>query len=250
MSREPGQKQPSPEGQKEQRSEGWESQAEEAEATLAPNPELEAAMLEAAEAIPDADPPEAPAPPDEEEKPEDPELVLSNPLELPPQEELMRLQVGLTEANDRLLRLQAEFENFRKRAAREHQEAMLFGPQILVKDLLSVVDNLDRAIDHARQSEGGDLQGLLQGVELVQRELLGVLGKHHVTPVDAMGEYFNPAFHEAMAQIPDGGVEPNTIIDVLQKGYQLRDRLLRPAKVVVTRAADEPGEGGQGEATE
>ena len=121
---------------------------------------------------------------------------------------------------------------------------MQFGPQNLVKDLLSVVDNLGRAIDHARKSAGGDLQGLLQGVELVQRELLSVLEKHHVTEVDALGKPFNPAYHEAMAQVPDDSVPANTVIEVLQKGYQLRDRLLRPAQVVVTREPDGAGEGG------
>ena len=228
--------------------EGWESLAEEAEATLAPNPELEAALQEAAEAIPDGSPPAAPGSTADAEKPA--ELVLSNPIERTPQDEALRLQVELTEANDRTLRLQADFENYRKRAAREHQEAMQFGPQNLVKDLLSVVDNLDRAIDHARQSEGGDLQGLLQGVALVQRELLSVLEQHHVTRVDAMGEPFNPAFHEAMAQVSDDAAEPNTVVDVLQKGYQMRDRLLRPAKVVVTKEAEGSGDGEQGEATE
>ncbi len=171
-------------------------------ATLAPNPELEAALLEAAEAVPDR----SEEGHEEPEKPEAEELVLSNPIERSPQEEAMRLQVELTEAHDRLLRMQADFENFRRRAAREHQEAIQFGPQNLVKDLLSVVDNLDRAVDHARESEGGDLQGLLQGVELVQRGLLGVLEKHHVESIDALGEPFNPAFHEAMAQVSDDAV--------------------------------------------
>ena len=225
-------------------SEGWESLVEDLDGpTLAPNPELEAAMQEAAEAIPDGAPRKQPEP-----KPE--ELVLSNPIERAPADEALRLQVELTEANDRLLRLQADFDNFRKRAAREHQEAIQFGPQNLVKDLLSVVDNMDRAIDHAQQSAGGDLQGLLQGVELVQRELLAVLAKHHVTEIAAQGESFNPAYHEAMAQVPDETAQPNTIADVLQKGYQMRDRLLRPAKVVVTRAPDGTGDGGQGEATD
>jgi len=234
--------------------EGWEALADEAEASLTPNPELEAALLEAAEAIPDGPTgePEATveALPEAPEKPEDEELVLSNPIERSPQREAMRLQVQLTESNDRLLRLTADFDNFRKRAGREHQEALQFGPQNLIKDLLSAVDNLDRAVDHARQSAGGDLQGLLQGVELVQRELLGVLGKHHVKVIDAMGEAFNPAYHEAMAQRPDDDVAPNTVVEVLEKGYQLRDRLLRPAKVVVTKAADGSGGGGEGEAAD
>ena len=136
------------------------------------------------------------------------------------------------------MRLQADFDNFRKRAAREKVEALQYGHQNLVKDVLATVDNLDRAVDHARKSEAGDLQSLLQGVELVQRELLTVLGKHGIKEVDAHGKNFDPALHEAMAQTPDGSVAPNTIVDVFQKGYRLRDRLLRPARVIVARAPD------------
>jgi molecular chaperone GrpE len=211
---------------------------------LATDPELEAAMREALESIPDGARREEPKPED------DPEVVLSNPIEGDPIKEVHRLQSELAETHDRLLRLQADFENFRRRAGREHREALLFGPQNVVKDLLSVVDNLDRAIDHARKSEGGDLQGLLQGVELVKRELLGVLEKHHVTEIDAQGQPFDPAYHEAMAQVHDDAVEPNTVLEVLQKGYQLRDRLLRPAQVVVAKRPEGAGGSGQGEAPE
>jgi molecular chaperone GrpE len=201
------------------------------------DPELEAAMREAIDAIPDGAK-------RREEKAEE-ELVLANPIEEPPGKEALRFQTQLAESHDRLLRLQADFDNFRRRAAREHQEAMQLGPQNLVQDLHSVVDNLDRAIDHARKSEAGQLQGLLQGVELVQRELLSVLEKHHVTEIEARGKPFNPAFHEAMAQVPNDSVPANTVIEVLQKGYQLRDRLLRPAQVVVTKAPEGAGGGGQ-----
>lgn len=214
---------------------------------LATDPELEAALREAAAAIPDEAADERGAPVVEAE------LVADDPAEparagdAEPTADLARVQNQLSETHDRMLRLQADFENFRRRASREREEALHYGAQNLVKDLLSVVDNLERAIEHARQSSGGDLQGLLQGVELVQRELLGVLEKHHVVPVDAHGELFNPALHEAMAQAPDPTVAPNTVIDVLQKGYQLRDRLIRPARVVVARAPDESGGGGEGE---
>ena len=170
----------------------------------------------------------------------------------PPQVELLLTRVS--ESSDRLLRLQADFENFRKRASREREETLRFGAQNLIKDLLSAVDNLDRAIDHARQSDGGDLEGLLQGVELVRRELLTAFEKHHVTGIDAQGVAFDPALHEAIAQAPDGSVEPNTVIDVLQKGYLLRDRLIRPARVVVSKAPGEDegtgnSERGPGEST-
>jgi molecular chaperone GrpE len=82
------------------------------------------------------------------------------------------------------------------------------------------------------------LEGLLQGVELVRRELLTALAKHGVTPIDALGKPFDPALHEALSQVEDGSVAPNTVVEELQKGYQLRDRLLRPSRVVVARTPD------------
>lgn len=196
--------------------EGWESLAEDAsEGRLTPNPELEAALREAEAAVdqhasPGAD---AGAPAGSEE-----------------------LALELKATQDRLVRLQADFENFRRRAQREKTEAHQYGHQNLVKDLLSAVDNLERAIEHARKS--AELEGLLQGVELVRRELLTALGKHGVTPIDAVGKPFDPSLHEAMAQVPDGSVAPNTVIEELQKGYQLRDRLVRPTRVVVARPPD------------
>lgn len=203
---------------------------EECEGTLAPNPELEEAMREAAAAVPDT---------------EDSEKESSGPGVS--DEEAQRLGEELAEAEARNLRLLADYENFRKRALRERQEAARYGSQNLVKDLLSVVDNLDRAIDHAQQSEGGDLQSLLHGVELVQREVTVVLAKHHVIEIEAQGKPFNPALHEAMAQIDSENAEPNTIIDVLEKGYQLHDRLVRPSRVVVAREREEKAESEAGD---
>jgi molecular chaperone GrpE len=142
---------------------------------------------------------------------------------------------------DRLLRLQADFENFRKRTLKDRQEALRYGHENVVKDLLPTVDNLERAIEHARSSDGGDLEGLLQGVELVLRELRGVLGRHGVEEIAAEGQAFDPAVHEAMAQQPSESVRPNTVIDVFQKGYRLRDRMLRAARVVVAAAPTEAG---------
>jgi molecular chaperone GrpE len=204
--------------------EGWESlaQDEDSEGALAPNPELEEALREAAAAV------------DERER-----------TAAEPSAEPVDLSNQLAETQDRLLRLQADFENFRRRALKEREEALQYGSHNLVKDLLSTVDNLDRAIDHVSRSEGGDFEGLLQGVDLVRRELLSALAKHGVTEIEAEGQPFDPALHEAMAQRPDEKVAENTVIEVLQKGYQLRDRLLRPAMVVVA-AAPQAGDDGEG----
>jgi molecular chaperone GrpE len=193
--------------------EGWESLSEEAEAgSLAPNPELEEAMREAMEAV------EA-------------------------REEERRQPAGEGEAaelHDRLLRLRADFDNFRKRTLKEKEEAFRYGHQNIVKDLLPTVDNLERAIEHARGSQTGDLEGLLQGVELVLRELLGVLEQYGLAAIEAEGQTFDPAVHEAMTQQLHESAPVNTVMQVFQKGYRLRDRLLRPARVVVSGG---PGEG-------
>ena len=146
------------------------------------------------------------------------------------------------ELTDRFLRLQAEFENFRRRNLKERQEAHNYGSQNVFKDLLPAVDNLDRAMEHSAEaaegSRGEDLQALLQGLELVRREFLGVLGKHGVTKIEAAGQPFDPAVHEAMTQVVDDDVPQGSVIQVLEEGYQLKDRMLRPARVVVSKRSE------------
>ena len=136
---------------------------------------------------------------------------------------------------DRFLRQVAEFDNFKKRASREKEETIRFANESLVKDLLSVVDNLERAVSHAQA--GGNGQPLVEGVEMVLKALLDVLAKHGVTPVEAKGHPFDPAKHEAMAQVPTNEQQPNTVLEEHQKGYMLKDRLLRPALVSVATSA-------------
>lgn len=206
------------------------------------DPELEAALREAMDAVEE---PEVTA---RSRASRETGLLDAEPVsEVEAEAVASRLREELADTEDRLLRLQAEFENFRKRALRERQEAVQYGSQNLFKDLVSVVDNLERAIAHARESGGGDLASFLQGVELVQRELLAIFEKNHVTEIEALGKPFDPSLHEAMAQVESGAVPPNTVIDVLQKGFQLRDRLVRPARVIVAKAAD--GSGGSGGGT-
>jgi molecular chaperone GrpE len=151
---------------------------------------------------------------------------------------IAELERELAEAKDRTLRIAADLENFRKRALKDREDAHHYGHQNPVKDLLPSVDNLERAVDHARKGGEESASGLLEGVELVLRELHSVLSKHGVTPIEALGQPFDPSLHEAMAQVPDASVPPNTVVEVFERGYQLRDRLLRPARVVVSRAPD------------
>jgi molecular chaperone GrpE len=216
--------------------EGWEGFASEpSEGTLEPSNELEEAMREAAEAV-DAR--------HAKRRPEAESRVSSPPAGEVEADEVTSLRQELAEARDRLLRLAADFDNFRKRALKDREEAHHFGHQNLVKDLLPSVDNLERAVDLARQGGEGAGGGLLEGVELVLRELHAVLAKHGVTPIEALGQPFDPALHEAMAQVIDATKPPNTVVQVYQRGYQLRARLLRPARVVVSKAPEDGAGGG------
>ena len=140
---------------------------------------------------------------------------------------------------DRYLRQVAELENFRKRANRDKDEAIRFANEALVKDLLPVVDNLERAVAHSK--DGGNGKPLLDGVEMVLRGFFDILAKHGVVPISAVGKPFDPEKHEAMVQIESGAHEPNTVIEEYHKGYLLRDRLLRPAAVSVAKAPKSQG---------
>ena len=190
--------------------------------SVEPSEELAEALREASEAVEgEAGSGEEPAPDSSDE------------------DELAAARSALGDAEDRFLRLQAEFENFRRRSLKERQESLQYGHQNLVKDLLAAVDNLERALAHSEEDASADLESVVQGVELVRRELMGALGKHGVKVIEPLKEAFDPAFHEAMGQLPDASVEPNSVIEVLQKGYMINDRMLRPARVLLARA---PGE--------
>ena len=134
---------------------------------------------------------------------------------------------------DRLLRQAAELENYKKRAAREKTEAIRYANESLVKDLLPVLDNLERALDYAQG--GGNGKPLLEGIEMVLKSFVEILGKHGVNPISAVGEPFDPNKHEAIAQVVTQEHKPNTVVEEHHKGYYLLDRLLRPAQVSVAK---------------
>jgi len=136
---------------------------------------------------------------------------------------------------DRLLRHAAELENYKKRSVRERDDAARYANEMLLKDLLPVVDNLERAVAHA--SGGGNGKPLVEGVEMVLRSLLDTLAKHGVSQMIAVGQSFDPAKHEAIAQVESEDHEPNSVVEELHKGYLLRERLLRPALVSVAKGA-------------
>jgi len=158
------------------------------------------------------------------------------------QETLEALRAERDELKERFLRLAAETENYKKRSEREKAEFLKRSNQALVKELLPVLDNLERALAAAGESQ--DQKGLLEGLELTRQELWKVLERHGLERVEALGQTFDPEYHEAMMQQEDPEVEENTVLQELQKGYLFQGRLLRPAMVVVSKKptpADDEG---------
>ncbi len=159
------------------------------------------------------------------------------PAQASPESELQDLRGKLAQKEeeargnyDRFLRERAELDNFKKRMQREKAEAVRFACEPLIRELLPVVDNLERAVEHGN----GNGESVLEGVQLVLRALLGILERHGVKRIDAVGEPFDPTRHEAMAQVESAEVEPNRVIEQHHTGYLLHDRLLRPALVTVS----------------
>ncbi len=145
--------------------------------------------------------------------------------------------------NDKYLRLAAEFDNFRRRTLKERQDLLNYATENLIKELLATVDNLERALGYVQgEEEGSDREELSEGVELTYRSLLQALEKSGVKPVEAEGQKFDPKLHEALRQVPSDEHEPGVILEVYQKGYLLKDRLLRPALVAVSGPAEKESE--------
>ncbi len=148
------------------------------------------------------------------------------------QEQLAKVNEEKNSWHEQLLRQRAEFENFRKRVEREKQELRLQSRADVIRSTLEVLDNLERALSIG-QSDSGNLEAFLEGVQLIQKQLFGSLTNFGLTPVKAVGEMFDPSIHEAVATQVSEELEPNTIVDELQRGYLLGDRLIRPARVRV-----------------
>ena len=142
----------------------------------------------------------------------------------------------LDEKTDRYLRAVAELDNQKKRAQREREEYIRFANESLLRELLPVLDNFDRALGAARA--GAEAQGVLEGVELIQRELLKVLEKFGVTPYSALGQPFDPERHEAVQRVIKPDAPDLTVVEETQRGYLLNGRVLRPALVVVAVPPD------------
>ncbi|MFD1215658.1 nucleotide exchange factor GrpE [Microbulbifer celer] len=149
--------------------------------------------------------------------------------------EIASLHEQLAQHKDMVLRAQAEVQNARRRAQQDVEKAHKFGVEKLLKDLLPVVDNLERALSTI-DTEHEAHKAVVEGIELTHKSFIDTLVKYSVEVINPAGEPFDPELHQAMTQVPNGDVEPNTVLDVFQKGYRLNGRLIRPAMVVVSKA--------------
>jgi molecular chaperone GrpE len=146
--------------------------------------------------------------------------------------ELEEAKAQAQENYEKFIRLYAEFDNYRKRVAREKAELVRYGNEELLKELLPVLDNLERALEHA-QKEEGKTEPILQGLQLILEQFRSVLRRFGVEEIKTLGERFDPELHEAVGEMELEGIEPQQIVQEVQKGYLLNDRVLRPAKVIV-----------------
>ena len=151
--------------------------------------------------------------------------------------QLNKVREEARDIEDRMLRLAAEFENYKKRMQRERETMMKYAEENVLKELLPTLDNLERAIEQGRDSD--DASALLEGVEMTFKGLLGALEKIGLKPLSGVGEEFDPNFHEALAAEPSDEVPANVILQEYQKGYMFKDRLIRAAKVVVSKGNEE-----------
>jgi molecular chaperone GrpE len=147
-----------------------------------------------------------------------------------PAAEVERLRAEIAELKDRWLRERADLENFKRRQSRDKAEALRFANEGLLRDLLPIIDNLHRAVEHARTSR--EVEAIADGVDMTLRTLTDTLERHGVKIVEALGRPFDPAHHEAIGHVASEH-PPNTVVDEHQRGYLLHDRLLRPALVTI-----------------
>ena len=187
----------------------------------APQPETPAEVADAT-----VDPVLDPAPAEADAQPE----LEENPLELA----LAAKEQEKAEVLGQLQRLAADFENYKKRARREAEDSRQFANEKLLRDLLPLVDNLARALEHANAEDP-----IVQGIQMVSNQFGDILGQYGVERVPGVGTAFNPAHHEAMGRVPTNDADPDSVVQEYEAGYTLHGRLLRPSKVVIAMPAPE-----------
>lgn len=155
------------------------------------------------------------------------------PAEPTPEEKIASLE-------DKLLRTMADFENYRRRTANQYEQTIRAANDRLLLDILEVVDNFERALQHAR--EAADAESLRKGTELIYNQLVDLLGRYNLTPIEAVGQSFDPNLHDAMMQTPSEKHAPGTVAFEITKGYRMGDRVLRHSRVAVSTGPPDTGE--------
>lgn len=169
--------------------------------------------------------------------------------EVSPQERIAELEAEVAELKDRLIRAMAETENVRRRAQREVEDAGKYAITKFARDVLTIADNLERAsqsVPEEAVKEDGLLKQISEGVEMTLREFANVMERHQIRKIDPAGERFDHNFHQAMMEVEDPSKPTGTVVQVLQPGYVVADRLLRPAMVAVSKGGPKPGGEGNG----
>ena len=161
-----------------------------------------------------------------------------------PDQRIAELEARTKETYDKYVRSVAELDNVRKRTRKDVDDARFDAQTRVLREMLPVIDNLERALAHA--TAAGDKSGVLEGVRLVLRQFAQALERQNVHPVEAKGKAFDPNEHEAVSQVESADAAPGTVVDVLQTGYRIGERLLRPALVVVAKAPADPKPGESG----
>ena len=158
------------------------------------------------------------------------------------QEQEETLEQKLKNTHEKLLRTMAEMENQRRRYEKEKQEALEFGGFYFARETLSLLDNIERAISSFKNDENlkknKDMSKVFDGIEVVKKDLVAVFKKNHITEISSLNEKFDPNFHQAMLEIDDDSKEPGTVVQEIQKGYMMKNRLLRPSLVGVTKKTE------------
>jgi len=159
----------------------------------------------------------------------------------PAKEETIEDKLKITQ--EKLLRTMADMENQRRRFEKENQEAFEFGGFNLARESLSLLDNIDRAVISFKNDEklknNKDLNKIIDGIEIVKQDLVSIFKKNGITPIKCMNEKFDPNFHQAMLELEDSTKDTGTVVQEIQKGYMMKDRLLRPSLVGVTKKREE-----------
>ncbi|MEC0247893.1 nucleotide exchange factor GrpE [Paenibacillus chitinolyticus] len=149
-----------------------------------------------------------------------------------PNAELDELRKAAEESQQRLLRAQADFDNFRRRTRQEKEEFAKYASLKLIEQMLPVIDNFDRALVSSRETQ--DFEALTKGIEMVYRQLGQLMTQEGLTPIEAVGQPFNPEFHQAIMQVESDDYEEGIVVEEVQKGYMLKDKVIRPSMVKVS----------------